>query len=541
MAMRRVLAAACVLLGCGCARGQWVERVYDGHVVDGRPIEPAAYAAFLRGAIAEASGDSRGALVAYRDAVRKDPSGPEIWARLGAVGCTLDPHDKAADDAFGRALAIDGSYAGTWAAKARCARARKDDTTMLEASRRAAELDPSADGAGSLLARAGGAVRDAATRDALVALTVTANDRVAAWDALAAWAESRGDVALWATALEAVVKIAPGRRDAVARAAEELAGAGEVAAARAIAGAAADADDGPLSNERHPLAVRLAMDETLARGDASAVELRATRVHVGLEEAAARALLAGRRDLARELAAFVVRADPDAPGARLVVAACDGGDVARAALEARRHGARASAAAFVAFGVAAVRSLSAEDVRATLAAITHGPIVGGDDRVTRPAVGLASRGVLDAGALPADGLVEIAVVRADASAEALSMPDRRALDLRHEYLALALTEPRTPRAKQLGERLASVASSDPIVAAASALMLLAMGSPIEPAAAKALLQRDPSDALLAATALRLAKKTGDSDSATRAQATLTALGGPDLHEAADQKKGGAAF
>ena len=234
-----------------------------------------------------------------------------------------------------------------------------------------------------------------------------------------------------------------------------------------------------------------------------------------------------------------MHADPEDAAARLVLAACGGGDVARTASDVRRHGARASAAALVAFGVAAVRAASPEDVRATLAAIVHDPIVAGDDRVMRPAVELASRGVLDASALPADGLVEVAVLRGDASNEGLSMPDRRALDARHEYLALALTDPRTPRARELGHRLAGVAAFDPIVAAASGLMLLATGAPIDPAAAGALLQRDPADALLAATALRLAKKTGDADIASRARAALAALGGRELHDAEDKKSGGA--
>jgi hypothetical protein len=52
--------------------------------------------------------------------------------------------------------------------------------------------------------------------------------------------------------------------------------------------------------------------------------------------------------------------------------------------------------------------------------------------------------------------------------------------------------------------------------------------------------RDPGDPLLAATALRLANKTGDSDVATRARATLTAIGG-DGRAGDDEKKRGAAF
>ncbi len=539
MAMNRTVAAACLTLGCGCASASWVERAYDGRVVEGRPIEAASYAAFLRGAMAEASGDSRGALAAYRDAAEQDPNGPEIWTRIGAVRCALEPRDAEADDAFARALRADDQYAGAWRAKARCALARKDAAAVAVAARRAAELDPSPDGAHSLLARAGRTVRDATTRDALVALTATAPDRVVAWDALAAWAQSRGDVALWAKALEAVVTIAPARRDAIARAAEELAGAGQIAEARAIAAAAAVAEDRPLSEERHPLAVRLAVDDALVRGDASAVELRATRAHLDLEEVAARALLGGRRDLARELARVVLRADPDASGMRLVLAACDGGDVVRTASDVRGHGARASGAALVAFGEAAVRAVSPEDVRATLAAIAHGPVVAGDDRVVRAAVELASRGALDMGALPVDGLVEIAALRDEGAGEGPSVPDRRGLDARHEYLALSLVDPGATRAKELGNRLASVAAIDPVVAAASALVQLATGSPIDPAAARALLARDPGDPLLAATALRLAKRTGDADMANRARAALTALGGRAPHE--QEKKSGATF
>jgi hypothetical protein len=540
MAMRPALAAACLAFASACAPAPLVERVYDGHVIEGRSIEPVAYAAFLRGAIAEASGDERGALAAYREAARTDSVAPEIWTRVGAALCALDPRDRRADEAFARALAFDERYSGLWVAKAKCAVGRRDDAAVLEAARRASELDPSADGANALLARAGRTVRDPTTRDALVALTETAGDRVAAWDALASWAESRGDVALWARALETLVKIAPARRDAVALAAEELAGAGEIGEARALAAAAADADDRPLSEERHPLAARLAVDEALTQGDANAVRLRATRARVGLEEVAARALLAGRRNLASEVASAVARADPAAQGIRLVLAACDGGDLVGTAFEVRRHGTRASGATLVAFGAAAVHAISPEDAHATLAAVVHDPIAAGDDRVIRPAVELASRGALDADALPADGLVELAVLRGEASPEGFSLPDR-ALDLRHRYLALSLADPRSSRTRELGDRLAKVASSDPIVAAALGLVELATGAPIDSASPGSLLRRDPGDPLLAAVALRLAKKTGDSDVVVRARAALSALGGRELREGEDQKKSGRTF
>jgi tetratricopeptide (TPR) repeat protein len=537
-AMRRALGVGCVLLAASCGGGPLVERAYDGHVVEGRAIEPDAYAAFLSGALAEASGQGREALLWYERAAHLDTRGPEIWARVGVVRCGLDPRDPQADSAFARALAIDAGYAGAWAAKARCATARNDARGTLDAARRAADLDPSADGANALLSRAGQTVHDAGTRDALIALTATSQDRIAAWDALASWAASRGDVALWARALESLVKIAPARRDAVAHSAEELAGAGEIGAARSVAAAASEAGDAPMVEDRSLLAPRLAVDEAIGIGGGDLVRLRATRARLTLEEAAARAFLAGHRDLAREIASAVVRADPDAMGARLVLAACDGRDLVGAAWEARRRGVQMSGAGFVAFGGALVHAVSAEEARATLAAVSHGPLVAGDDRVVRRAVELASRGAIEMTALPSNGLVELAALRGASSGEALSLPDRRLLDARHQYLADALGDPRGPATQALGERLAGVAGTDPVVAAASALVQIANSAPIAAGAPAALLTRDPGDALLAATALRLANKTGDTDVATRARATLTALGG-DTRVGDDDKKGAA--
>jgi hypothetical protein len=514
-----------MLLASGCAGGPLVERAYDGHVVNGRSIEPEAYAAFLSGAIAEASADARGALRSYVRAAHLDSSAPEVWTRIGAVRCALNPADAKADEAFARAIAIDERYAGAWTAKARCSLARHDEAAMLTAARRATELDPAADGAHALVSRAATAPgHDNATRDALVALTETARDRVAAWDALASWAESRGDVALWARALEALAKAAPERRDAVARAAEELAGDGQIGEARSVAGAAVDAGDAPFAEGRMPLAARLAIDDAVARGDAPAVRLRATRARITLEEAAARALLAGRRDLAHELASSVVLAEPEATGAKLVLAASDGRDVVGASWEVGHRGARASGAAAVAFGMVLVRVVSPEQARATLAAIVRGPIVQGDDLVVRPAVELASRGTLDAAALPGDGLVELSALRGAAPGEGPPGPDARGLDARHEYLAVALADPRGARARELAVRLAAVVGSDPVVAAASALVQIGSGTPIDAAAPRQLLMRDPGDPLLAAVALRLATKVGDAEVATRARAALTALG-----------------
>jgi hypothetical protein len=95
------------------------------------------------------------------------------------------------------------------------------------------------------------------------------------------------------------------------------------------------------------------------------------------------------------------------------------------------------------------------------------------------------------------------------------------LDARHAYLALAIDRPGDPRVAEMGARHARVRSSDPVVAAAGALVALAAEGPVDRDSARALLALDASDPLLAAIALRLANKLGDPDVACRARAALS--------------------
>ncbi len=532
---RRILSAAGLLLvGAtgACAQGPFVERAYHGLVVDGRYIEPEAYAYFLRGVMAEAEGDTKGALAAYGQAARADSGAAEAWARIAAVRCASNAAEPgAARDAVDRALAIDPHHAGAWAATAQCALGRGDMKAARNAARRAAELDPDADGANALVARTAPADdvgEVAAARESLIALTVTARDPVTAWGSLESWARARDDMALWSRALEALARVAPARRDAVASGAEELAGLGEITAARAVAAAAAEASDEPLSEARHPLGARLAVDEAIARGDNLATRARATRARLGLEEAAARALLGGQHDLARELATALARAEPETQGARLVLAAGAGrgGNLLGVSPDPRGNRSHVSAATWVAFGEALGHAVSRREARRTLAAIDHEAVVPGDELVSRASVDLALWGLIDPDALSADGRVEFALLRAGSPGEALAMPDGRWLDLRHEYLALALTAPGSPRARQLGERFSRIASPDRVAAVALALARLASGAQVDAAAAGALLARDSADPLLVAAALRVAEKTGESGVAQRARAGLAAISPP---------------
>jgi hypothetical protein len=522
---RLAAVAVCATGLGGCLHPGSVQRAYDGDVVEGRYISPEAYAAYLRGAIAGAEGHTADAVAAYEEAARRDPASPEPWTRIAELRCAADARGQAgpAERAIAHALDLDPGYARAWAARATCAEARGDSAARRAAAARASELDPDGDAANVLLAASQPSTEP--TRAALVALTVTAREPPIAWDALATWAQAHGDVALWTRALIELARVAPERRQSVARSAEELAGAGNVAEARAVAAAALDAGEAPWP-ERLALAARLAVDESIARRDASSVRRRATRGRVALDEAAGRAWLAGERGLARDLVATDTGADPGALGARLVLAVAQGVDLASAGT-VRPGDVPASPAAIVAFGIAVVHAGASAETRAAVARAPRAPFVAGDDRVTRPAVDLVSRGALPAGALPPDGLVELAGVEGVAPGVRLDPEDAR-LDLRHRLLAHALVQPDGPRVQQLAGRLRSVSAFDPVVASAFALLQLASGAPVSPDAPRTLLMRNPADPLLAATALRLAEKVGDQEVARRARETLSALGKPRL-------------
>jgi hypothetical protein len=391
----RLAALAVVVLGvAACLPPPTVERAYGDHAVDGRYVEPSAYASVLRGALAEASGDAPGALASYEAAMSDDPRSPEIWTRIGALRCRIRPADPRAAEALGRATALDAGYARAWAEKAACAKLRGDEAGAREAAARAAALDPTADVAAAMVLAAAPSTVDPRTRSALVALTLTAQDKVLAWETLARWAEAHHDVALWVRALQELARISPDGRAAAARAAESLAAAGAVAEARSLAVSAVAADERPLGAAKYPIAARLAVDQAIAAKDAGAARAWATRTRLGLEEVAGRALLAGDAGLAKDLASDLARADPEALGARLIVAASERRDVPGAVPRAgEAMGTRVSAATLVAFGSVLEHAATPEETRAALARIPHEAVVRGDAMVAARAEELVARGV----------------------------------------------------------------------------------------------------------------------------------------------------
>jgi tetratricopeptide (TPR) repeat protein len=535
--MRTSLALASILVTVGACAPSWeVVRVMDGQVVTGRFIEPDAYSAFLRGAMAEEAGQLPVALVAYTSAAARDGDDPEIWTRIGDVRCAMSQGDPMAGEAFGRALGLDPSYAPALAGRARCAVSRGEQGAALADEKRAAAADPLAIRPDILLAEALSKEGHAeASRDRLVALTLLHGTSPVAWDALAAWGTSHGDAMLVSRALAEVARLVPARKAELAGRAAGLAGDGQLAAARALAAVLVDAPgdrssggEGPAPSAM-PLVARLAVDEALVKGDADAARRRAIRSHIGLDVLAGRAVMVGDAALASALAEEVILADPKATGARMILATAAHrlGNPARVALAldssrlGEPRGARMTPEALLPFARLVERASSPDTARRVLEGWAPLSLLAGDALVTPVAVDLAALGALRDDALPLDARIELAARRS----EPMPAVDASSgeLDARHRLFAWAVQKPLEETTLDLARRLAPAAAHDSLVAVALARLSLAAGHALAPGALDPILAVDPGDPILAAAALDLAKRSGDAQAIAPARARLTAL------------------
>jgi hypothetical protein len=403
----------------GCAAEPRVVRVYDGRIVEGRYVSPDGYAAFLRGVLAEESGDLKGALTAYGIAAEEDDDDPEIFARIGETRCKLDPKDAVADRAFDRALKLDPTYASALAAKGRCALARGQSDVAADLARRAAAQDPKNVALGALVVRADATRADPASRERAIALTLAHGENVVAWDALIVWGRAHRDAELVARGYEGLVHAAPARSVEAERGAVALLEGGQLTLARRVASALADAPrEMAVVGPRDATVARLAVDEALVRDDSKTALSRATRGHVPLAEVAARALVLEKKDIAATLAAFVAEADPGASGAAMV----------RAALKSVAPGASGNAKTrdplahvtdqppeicALVFADRLAAAAGADIARQWLARIARTPMAAHDPLAGPLAVDLAARGILPVADLPPD--LRASVQRARAS------------------------------------------------------------------------------------------------------------------------------
>jgi hypothetical protein len=528
---RATCGAAAVLLAA-CAGNDAVVRVADGHVLQGRFIQPEAYGVFLLGALADEQGDMRTALGQYEKAASLDPDDAELWTRIGRTRCRIDPDDGESEAALAEALRLDPAYEPASAARAYCATLKREGRAAADEMARAQELDPQE--STTREAPSGGTPHPPADveRRRLEALTLLHGDRAAAWDALAAWGLAHGDTALAVRGLVGAVRRSTARRMAVGRAAIAFAGAGHAVAARELSAALLDTDLDPDSAgsardvASMPLVVRLALDDAVRARDTARVHARSVRAHLGLEIAAGRAWTAGNVGLAHELVRSTVKADPGNLPSRLVHEGTAGR--ARAGL-LPRAGARPGEVVAVApldpeVAIPFARDvLLTEGVQAARRVVGYGGGVrlsAGDALMTPVAVELAVAGVMTEDSLPPDARIELAARRG-------ASPDERdvldaALDARHRLLGLALLHPTDPAARDDADRLAGAAAEDPLIAAAIAKIALARGEQVSQEARTRLETSASTDPIAAATLVDI-DHGGPSAALDRARARLAAL------------------
>ncbi len=78
--------AGALVAACGPSSTSVVRGV-DGRTVEGRFVAPEQYALFLRGALAQASGQLEDAIAAYEKLAASDKSDAEVFTRLAEVRC----------------------------------------------------------------------------------------------------------------------------------------------------------------------------------------------------------------------------------------------------------------------------------------------------------------------------------------------------------------------------------------------------------------------------------------------------------------------
>lgn len=266
-----------------------MDRVVDGRTWTGRYVDPAAYAWYARGVQLEAEGRFQEAEQAFLEAARHDPRSGSIWARIGAVRCLQGAANTR--EAFER-----GWETG------------EDRTTLLVERGRCA-------------LRSGRAAEALADGQEAVSRTPRSLEAsLLVIDALLA-AGRPEDALRW---LDGLTAFAPGARNVQARRIEEARARGDVARQRRAHEARSamlprDAWDAPERDADLAARGLVALDAALIAGNVDRAFDRATQLGVRAPELALRALALGRPTIARDIAAFVLDANPYDVNARMAL------------------------------------------------------------------------------------------------------------------------------------------------------------------------------------------------------------------------------
>ncbi len=485
--MRRLSLLIPLLVACGGA-GPSVTRVVDGRPVEGRFVPPVAYELFLRGAVAEETGQLDLAIQAFEQTARLDPDDALVWTRVAQARCRKDPHDADARLALDRALTIAPDFGPALALTTTCGEGGAD------AARRAIHAEPADVPLAVSMQRRLASDDDA--RQRLTALAL-AHPTASAWAALYEWGDAHSDDVLSSWAASRLAR-SPAWTTKLSEHAKALAGDGALVPARALSGALVDGE----GRVTDPLVARLAIDDALSRADRAAATRRASKCQVSLTDVAARALVLGDVVSAIDLATLVVGADPDDVSARMVLAAAgeraqDLAVVKRALVSVKS--AQPEASATLVFARALARTGAEDEARAFAAAPKL--LLGTDALLVPLAVDLAARVGIDAPALPEEARIELALRNDDrATLQSLTGGDRR-----HRLAAGAWLSPKNAtEVKALALALGQRAPDDPLVRA-SILHLLAASepsaSPPTIAIALELLRLGPIDPIAVASSL----------------------------------------
>jgi hypothetical protein len=487
--MKRALAVLSLLVGAsGCAPHPSVTRLVNGVPIAPRYVAIGAYEAYLRGALAESAGHDAEALEAFEAAASDDAEAPDIWTRIGALRCRLDPADDAGPEALERALRVDPSYGPAYRALGSCEEVRGNHAASLAALTRAVAVDPGVASSAALARHEG----PAGGTSALLALTERYGDDPAAWKALAAWSRAHGEATLFHRAMARALAGDVALRREAALGAEWLADVGHDDEARALAGQAADRVDDPLAGRRDalpPLAAYLAVDDAILAGDTAKVARRLVEVRVPPVVAGLRARLLGKLTVVQPLLDRLAAAEPDETRAVTVL---DAGPTP-----------------------------SPREVQLLDDSFPGGG-ERGDELVDAAFADAAARGLTAETKLSPEAQLELSARRQVAPAAPTS-----ALDTCHRLLALALRDPRDPQTSRALHGLAG--APDRLVAIATAHVALATSAPLPPSLETALAPYvKAGDPLALATALELSTRHQDSATTARLRSALAAVAATDV-------------
>ena len=143
-----------LLISCGsvaCTQGT-VLRVRSGHAYEERAIDSRAYAAYARGRLYEARGDTKRAAEQYEGVLLADPNAAEAWVRLGALHCVPDP--ELATNAWLKAEQLDPELPQLWLEKSRCELKHQRYEDSLKFAKLAVRFEPSSVAGAALIASA---------------------------------------------------------------------------------------------------------------------------------------------------------------------------------------------------------------------------------------------------------------------------------------------------------------------------------------------------------------------------------------------------